>query len=314
MRTGAAEASACYSCTLVRSSRACVASSATGYPQRRSSTHHGHLRRPKPLPRRAGRFKHRGPDGKELPRSRGPAYRAVSPTQARHPRPFARREPADATPDGRFTLVYNGEVYNFRALRGELQAEGVRFTPTETPKSFPRARAMGRKCARLLRGDVRGRLWDKATGDSSSPATASEKSHFTGLQTSADSRSHPKSEPSLRAAGRRRASTRSASRVTSSVGRARTHRHFSKVSRRSNPDISSSRGRQRSRYGGGGHFLRRQHLPSAGGIALRACSRRRFLRLVSDVPLGLFLSGGIDSAASWLSPHGAPGMRSKPSL
>jgi asparagine synthase (glutamine-hydrolysing) len=28
---------------------------------------------------------------------------------------------------GRYTIVYNGEIYNYRALRNELQAEGVRF-------------------------------------------------------------------------------------------------------------------------------------------------------------------------------------------
>jgi asparagine synthase (glutamine-hydrolysing) len=31
------------------------------------------------------------------------------------------------TPDGRYALVFNGEVYNFRELRRELEARGVRF-------------------------------------------------------------------------------------------------------------------------------------------------------------------------------------------
>jgi asparagine synthase (glutamine-hydrolysing) len=31
------------------------------------------------------------------------------------------------SPDGRYVLTYNGEIYNFRALRHELEASGVRF-------------------------------------------------------------------------------------------------------------------------------------------------------------------------------------------
>ncbi|MGH7717814.1 MAG: asparagine synthase (glutamine-hydrolyzing) [Gemmatimonadaceae bacterium] len=34
------------------------------------------------------------------------------------------------TPDGRFALVFNGEVYNFRDIRGELEQRGVRFRST----------------------------------------------------------------------------------------------------------------------------------------------------------------------------------------
>src|SRR6185295_17954429 len=32
-----------------------------------------------------------------------------------------------STPDGRFTIIYNGELYNYRELRRELQTEGVNF-------------------------------------------------------------------------------------------------------------------------------------------------------------------------------------------
>jgi len=31
------------------------------------------------------------------------------------------------TPDGRYTIVFNGQVYNFEELRADLEREGVRF-------------------------------------------------------------------------------------------------------------------------------------------------------------------------------------------
>jgi asparagine synthase (glutamine-hydrolysing) len=38
------------------------------------------------------------------------------------------------TSNGRYTLTYNGEVYNFPELRAELEALGVRFAVRRTPK------------------------------------------------------------------------------------------------------------------------------------------------------------------------------------
>src|SRR5262245_48819032 len=35
-----------------------------------------------------------------------------------------------ASADGRYVLVFNGEIYNFRVLRAELEAAGARFRGT----------------------------------------------------------------------------------------------------------------------------------------------------------------------------------------
>lgn len=59
-----------------------------------------------------------------------------------------------ATPDGRFWITYNGELYNYRALRDELERDGVRFRGTSDtevlltlfarvgPAAFARCRGM----------------------------------------------------------------------------------------------------------------------------------------------------------------------------
>ena len=68
---------------------------------------------------------HRGPDGEGTFTGSGVLLvhrrlAIIDPTPAG-------RQPM-TTPDGRYTIVFNGEIYNFRELRADLTRAGVRFT------------------------------------------------------------------------------------------------------------------------------------------------------------------------------------------
>ena len=62
--------------------------------------------------------------------------------------------------DGRFHLVFNGEIYNFRAQRSELEKDGVVFrTQTDTEVLLELYARRGEACLRDLRGMFAFALW-----------------------------------------------------------------------------------------------------------------------------------------------------------
>jgi asparagine synthase (glutamine-hydrolysing) len=222
--------------------------------------------------------------------------------------PAARQPMASA--DGAVWISYNGEVYNFAALRDELTARGYRFrsrSDTEVvvngwhawgPRVFSRLRGMfalalwDRRARRLIL--ARDRLGEKPlywTRTSSGLAFASE---IKGLCAWPE----PPRAPDLEAIDCFLTLQYVPSPLTAFAG---VHKlpaaHFLSVADAENGDLGEP------------ELVRYWDLPAAGARHLRVTPaelRRELvdrvaeavrLRLLSDVPLGAFLSGGVDSSA-----------------
>ncbi len=68
------------------------------------------------------------------------------------------------TPDGRFHLVFNGAIYNFRELRGELAGRGWQFrTQCDTEVLLAAYGQYGEQCVKRLRGMFAFAIWDTQT-------------------------------------------------------------------------------------------------------------------------------------------------------
>ncbi len=65
------------------------------------------------------------------------------------------------SPDHRFTIVFNGEIYNFRELRSELEAQGYRFTTSsDTEVLLHGFAAWGERLVPRLDGMFAFVVWD----------------------------------------------------------------------------------------------------------------------------------------------------------
>lgn len=66
-----------------------------------------------------------------------------------------------STPDGRLTISYNGEVYNYPQLRRELEARGYRFSSgSDTEAVLFLYQEYGPGCVRRLKGMFAFSIWD----------------------------------------------------------------------------------------------------------------------------------------------------------
>ena len=66
------------------------------------------------------------------------------------------------TPDGRFAIIYNGEIYNYRDLRAELEQGGIVFrTGSDTEVLLHLFARDGLACVDKLNGIFAFAIWDK---------------------------------------------------------------------------------------------------------------------------------------------------------
>jgi len=67
-----------------------------------------------------------------------------------------------ASVDGRYWITYNGEIYNFKALRRDLEKAGHRFrTHSDTEVLLELYRAEGSRCVNRLNGMFSFAIWDE---------------------------------------------------------------------------------------------------------------------------------------------------------
>lgn len=107
----------------------------------------------------AAALAHRGPDARAVNQC-GPLGLAHTRLAVIDTRDVGRQPMSDSS--GEFVIVFNGEIYNFLELRSQLAARGAEFkTNTDTEVILESYKAWGERCVERLVGMFAFGLWDK---------------------------------------------------------------------------------------------------------------------------------------------------------
>ena len=207
-----------------------------------------------------------------------------------------------ANADGTLWITYNGEIYNFRELRAGLEADGVRFrSQSDTEVILALWEREGVECLQRLCGMFAFAMWDarRRTLTLVRDRVGKKPLHYYVDDEKVLFASEPKGifvDPSVRAEPDLDAlhhyltfgyvpSPRSAFRGVRKLSPA----HYVEI---------DERGVRTARYWRLSYRPKLRISEAEACEALRAHLREAVRRrLISDVPLGAFLSGGIDSSA-----------------
>ncbi len=106
-------------------------------------------------------MRHRGPDDQGLWQSPGGDARFAHARLSILDLSAAGHQPMSIA-NGRYTITFNGEIYNFHALRASLEADGVQFhTRTDTEVILHLYAREGPACVQKLRGMFAFAIWDE---------------------------------------------------------------------------------------------------------------------------------------------------------
>ena len=112
-----------------------------------------------------GALSHRGPDdsGIYISSISGDRQSALAHTRLSILDLSAAGHQPMSTTDGRYTITFNGEIYNFQDLRKELISQGEIFkSQTDTEIILKLYQKLGRECVTKLRGMFAFAIWDES--------------------------------------------------------------------------------------------------------------------------------------------------------